>query len=53
MSSAGWRKGEPFEPENEAGGEKPQLNAGSPVLQGEVAHLLKINENKNSSIFQS
>ncbi|MCI4396600.1 MAG: hypothetical protein JHC28_03480 [Thermoprotei archaeon] len=33
MSSAGWRKGEPPEPANEAGGEKPQLNAGSLVLQ--------------------
>jgi len=32
MSSAGWRKGEPPEPENEAGGEKPRLNDGSLVL---------------------
>ena len=34
MSSAGWRKGEPPEPENEAKGEKPQLNAVSLILQG-------------------
>jgi len=27
------------EPENEAGGAKPMLNAGSLVLQGGVAHL--------------
>jgi hypothetical protein len=27
-------RSEPLEPENEAGGEKPQLNAGSFVLQG-------------------
>jgi len=33
MSSAGWRKGEPPEPANEAGGAKPRLNAGSLVLQ--------------------
>jgi transposase len=32
MSSAGWRRGEPPEPENEAGGEKHQLNTGSLVL---------------------
>jgi len=38
MSSAGWRKGEPPEPADEAGGAKPQLNAGSLVLQGGVAH---------------
>jgi hypothetical protein len=35
MSSAGWKRGEPLEPANEAKGEKPQLNAGSLVLQGE------------------
>ena len=29
MSSSGWRKGESPEPADEAGGEKPQLNAGS------------------------
>ncbi|MCI4396146.1 MAG: hypothetical protein JHC28_01115 [Thermoprotei archaeon] len=34
MSSAGWRKGEPPEPANEAGGVKPQLTAGSLVIQG-------------------
>jgi len=39
MSSAGWGSGEPPEPENEAGGEKPPLNAGSLVLQDGVAHL--------------
>jgi hypothetical protein len=39
MSSAGWRSGESPEPANEAGGEKPQLNAGSLVLQDGVAHL--------------
>jgi len=33
MSSAGWGSGEPPEPANEAGGEKPRLNAGSLVLQ--------------------
>ncbi|NAY90074.1 MAG: hypothetical protein GU347_05115 [Desulfurococcales archaeon] len=39
MSSAGWGRGEPSpEPANEAGGAKPQLNAGSLVLQGGVAH---------------
>jgi len=32
MSSAGWRKGEPPEPENEPKGEKLQLNAISLVL---------------------
>ncbi|NAY89945.1 MAG: hypothetical protein GU347_04450 [Desulfurococcales archaeon] len=32
MSSAGWRKGEPPEPANEAGGEKPRLSVGSLVL---------------------
>ncbi|MCI4395984.1 MAG: hypothetical protein JHC28_00285, partial [Thermoprotei archaeon] len=53
MRGIGWGSGEPPEPANEAGGAKPQLNAGSLVLQGGVAHLLKINENKNSSIFQS
>ena len=38
MSSAGWRKGKPPEQANEARGEKPQLNTGSLVLQGEAAH---------------
>ena len=38
MSSAGWGRGEPPEPADEAGGAKPQLNAGSLVLHGEVAH---------------
>ena len=39
MSSAGLGSSQPSpEPENEAGGEKPQLNAGSLVLHGEVAH---------------
>jgi len=40
MSSARWGRGEPPEPVDEAGGVKPQLNAGSLVLQGGVAHLL-------------
>ena len=31
---------EPLEPADEAGGAKPQLNAVSIVLQGEVAHIL-------------
>jgi len=53
MRGIGWGSSESPEPANEAGGAKPQLNAGSLVLQGGVAHLLKINENKNSSIFQS
>ena len=53
MRSAGWGEVSPPEPADEAKGEKPQRNAGSLVLQGGVAHLLKINENKNSSIFQS
>jgi hypothetical protein len=35
MSSAGWGRGEPPEPENEAGGVKPQLNTGNLFLQGE------------------
>ncbi|MCI4396329.1 MAG: hypothetical protein JHC28_02075, partial [Thermoprotei archaeon] len=39
MSSGGWGRGEPPEPPDEAGGAKPQLNAGSLVLQGGVAHL--------------
>jgi hypothetical protein len=39
MSSSGWGRGEPYpEPADEAGGKKAQLNAGSLVLQGEVAH---------------
>jgi len=33
MSSTGWGRGEPPEPADEAGGEKPRLNAGSLVLQ--------------------
>jgi hypothetical protein len=33
MSSAGWGSSEPPEPADEAGGEKPRLNAGSLVLQ--------------------
>jgi len=37
MRGMGWRRCEPLEPADEAGGEKPQLNAGSLVLQGEVA----------------
>jgi hypothetical protein len=41
MSSAGWRKGKPPEQANEARGEKPQLNTGSLVLQGEAAHYPK------------
>ena len=40
MSSAGLGSSQPSpEPENEAGGEKPQLNAGSLVLHGGVAHI--------------
>ena len=31
--------GEPPEPVDEAGGAKPQLNAGSLVLQGGAAHI--------------
>jgi hypothetical protein len=42
MSSAGWRKGKPPEPANEAGGVKPRLNAGSLVLQGGVAHIITL-----------
>ena len=37
MSSAGLGRGEPREPADEAGGEKPQLNAGSLVLQDGAA----------------
>uniref|UniRef100_A0A7J3SK41 Transposase n=1 Tax=Fervidicoccus fontis TaxID=683846 RepID=A0A7J3SK41_9CREN len=40
MSSSGWGKREPPEPADEAKGEKPQLNAGSLVLQDGVVHLL-------------
>ena len=40
MSSAGWGEVSPPEPPDEAKGEKPQLNAGSLVLQGGVAHIL-------------
>jgi hypothetical protein len=47
MSSAGWRKGEPPEPENEAKGEKPQLNAGNLVLKDEVAHSRTKADHKN------
>ena len=42
MSSAEWRRCEPLEPANEAGGAKPQLNAGSLVLQGRAAHIFII-----------
>jgi hypothetical protein len=45
MSSVGWESSEPPEPENEAKGEKPQLNAGSLILQGGAAH-------KNSILFK-
>ena len=45
MSSAGWGSSEPPEPPDEAKGEKPQLNAGSLILQGEAAH-------KNSILFK-
>jgi hypothetical protein len=45
MRGIGWGSGEPPEPENEAGGSKPQLNAGSLVLQGGAAH-------KNSILFK-
>jgi len=41
MSSAGWGKSsESPEPANEAGSAKHQLNAGSLVLQGGVAHII-------------
>ena len=40
MSSAGWGSGESPEPADEAGGAKPQLNAGSLALQDGVAHLV-------------
>ncbi|MCI4396394.1 MAG: hypothetical protein JHC28_02410, partial [Thermoprotei archaeon] len=46
MSSAGWRKGEPPEPANEAKGEKHQLNTGSLVLQDGVAHRKLYIKNK-------
>ena len=38
MRCVGWRRGEPREPANEGNGVKPPLNAGSLVLQDEVAH---------------
>ena len=38
MSSAGWGRGVSPEQANEAGGVKPQLNAGSLVLQDGAAH---------------
>uniref|UniRef100_A0A7J3SKZ8 Uncharacterized protein n=1 Tax=Fervidicoccus fontis TaxID=683846 RepID=A0A7J3SKZ8_9CREN len=41
----GWRRCESPEPADEAKGEKPQLNAGSLVLQGGAAH-------KNSILFK-
>jgi hypothetical protein len=47
MSSAGWRKGESLEPANEAGGSKPQLNAGNLVLKDEVAHSRTKADHKN------
>jgi transposase len=34
MRGMGRGSSEPPEPANEAGGVKPQLNAGSPILQG-------------------
>jgi len=46
MSSAGWRKGEPPEPANEAKGEKHQLNTGSLVLHDGVAHRKLYIKNK-------
>jgi IS605 OrfB family transposase len=39
MSSTGWGSREPPKPADEAGGVKPQLNAGSPALKGGVAHM--------------
>ena len=40
MKGMGWGEvAPPPEPANEAGGEKPQLNAGSLVLQDGVAHI--------------
>ena len=42
MRGMGWRRCEPPEPANEAGGVKPQLNAGSLVLQGRAAHIFII-----------
>ena len=39
IKGMGWGRGEPPEPANEAKGEKPQLNAGSLVLQEGVAHI--------------
>jgi hypothetical protein len=40
MKGMGWGRGEPYpEPADEAKGVKPQLNAGSLVLHGEVAHF--------------
>jgi hypothetical protein len=38
IKGMGWGRGEPFEPADEAKGEKPMLNAGSLVLQSGVAH---------------
>ncbi|NAY89183.1 MAG: hypothetical protein GU347_00435 [Desulfurococcales archaeon] len=39
MRGMGWKRGEPSpEPADEAGGAKHQLNAGSLVLHGGVAH---------------
>jgi len=42
MRCMGWRRCEPREPANEAGGAKPPLNAGSLVLQDGVAPSLLI-----------
>jgi transposase len=43
-SSMGWGSREPPEPAYEAGGAKPQLNAGSLALQGGVAHMARFSK---------
>jgi hypothetical protein len=44
MRSMGRRRCEPPEPADEAGGEKPQLNARNLALQGGAAHRVRRKE---------
>jgi IS605 OrfB family transposase len=50
-SPMGWGSREPPEPADEAGGVKPQLNAGSHALQGGVAH--RLSEDRLAQTFMS
>jgi len=52
MRGMGWGSGEPLEPANEAGGAKPQLNAGSLVLQGGAAHKSNFWKGKEAQLLR-